>query len=93
MPEIEMAEDPYAMAAGCDVVVVCTEWNEFKQLDLARLRDAMRSPIVVDGRNIYDPAEMARLGFRYRGLGRGYGADGKPVEQPGAGQRMGRQVS
>jgi UDPglucose 6-dehydrogenase len=93
MPDVEMADDPYAMAAGCDAVVVCTEWNEFKQLDLSRLRDAMRRPIIVDGRNIYDPAEMTRLGFRYRGMGRGYGADGKPVEQAGEGQAVGRRSS
>jgi UDPglucose 6-dehydrogenase len=88
MPEVEMADDPYSMATGCDAVVVCTEWNEFKQLDLGRLRGAMRTPIVVDGRNIYDPAEMARLGFRYRGMGRGYGADGKPVDRAREGQAM-----
>jgi UDPglucose 6-dehydrogenase len=70
---------------------VCTEWNEFKQLDLARLKDVMRSPIVVDGRNIYEPAEMARLGFRYRGMGRGYGRGGKPVERSGQGQVVGRE--
>jgi len=53
-------------------VVVVTDWNEFKQLDMARLRDLMKQPVVVDGRNIYDPAQMAALGFRYRGFGRGY---------------------
>jgi UDPglucose 6-dehydrogenase len=88
MPEVKMADDPYSMAAGCDAVIVCTEWNEFKQLDLVRLREAMRDPIVVDGRNIYEPAEMARLGFRYRGMGRGYGANGKPVERAEEGQAM-----
>jgi UDPglucose 6-dehydrogenase len=79
MPEIEMATTPYALAEGADALVVCTEWNEFKQLDLARVRAAMRQPILVDGRNIYDPAEMARLGFRYRGFGRGYRPDGRPL--------------
>jgi len=93
MPELEMAEDPYSMATGCDAVVICTEWNEFKQLDLMRLQNAMRSPVVVDGRNIYDPAEMKRLGFRYRGMGRGYGADGKPVEQAEAERAARRQSS
>ncbi|HSB88743.1 MAG TPA: UDP-glucose/GDP-mannose dehydrogenase family protein [Anaerolineales bacterium] len=79
MPEIEMATTPYALAEGADALVVCTEWNEFKQLDLARVRAAMRQPILVDGRNIYDPGEMARLGFRYRGFGRGYGPNGRPL--------------
>ena len=72
LPEVEMAETPYALAEGADALVVCTEWNEFKNLDLQRLHDAMRQPIVVDGRNIYDPAEMASYGFHYRGVGRGY---------------------
>jgi len=53
-------------------VIVCTEWNEFKNLDLQRLHDRMRQPIIVDGRNIYDPDEMAAFGFHYRGVGRGY---------------------
>jgi UDPglucose 6-dehydrogenase len=71
-PEIEMASDPYEMAAGVDALVVSTPWNEFKQLDLDRIREAMRRPIIVDGRNLYDPAVMKRLGFEYRGFGRGY---------------------
>jgi UDPglucose 6-dehydrogenase len=72
IPEIQMAADAYDLAKGCDAVIVCTEWNEFKHLDLRRLREAMRQPMVVDGRNIYDPAEMASYGFQYRGVGRGY---------------------
>jgi UDPglucose 6-dehydrogenase len=57
--------------------VIVTEWNEFKQLDLERLRHSMRQPILVDGRNIYNPAQMQRLGFQYRGMGRGYNGNGK----------------
>jgi UDPglucose 6-dehydrogenase len=72
LPEVHMAGDAYDLADGCDAVIVCTEWNEFKNLDLRRMHDAMRQPIVVDGRNIYDPAEMASYGFHYRGVGRGY---------------------
>lgn len=79
-PKIEMAGSAYDLAAGADALMVCTEWNEFKQLDLERIRDAMRQPILVDGRNIYDPAEMLRLGFRYRGVGRGFGPDGNPLD-------------
>ena len=48
--------------------MVCTEWNEFKQLDLTRIRESLRQPVVVDGRNIYDPEVMARLGFQYLGI-------------------------
>jgi UDPglucose 6-dehydrogenase len=62
------------MADGCDALVVVTEWNEFKQLDRSRLRDLMRQPVVYDGRNIYEPDEMTRSGFIYRGVGRGYNA-------------------
>jgi UDPglucose 6-dehydrogenase len=72
VPELKMTADAYALAQGCDAVIVCTEWNEFKHLDLQRLHDAMRRPILIDGRNIYDPAEIASYGFQYRGVGRGY---------------------
>ncbi len=68
-----MFDDPYSMAEGCDALMVITEWNEFKQLDLERVRQLMRQPVMFDGRNIYDPDVMDRLGFQYRGLGRGYG--------------------
>jgi UDPglucose 6-dehydrogenase len=81
MPEIEMADDAYALAEGCDALVVCTDWNEFKNLDLERIRQVMRQPLVVDGRNIYDPTTMAKLGFQYRGVGRGYVQDGAPLEE------------
>ena len=72
VPEIELAQDPYGLAEGCDALVVVTEWNEFKHLDLARVRDLMNQPVLIDGRNIYDPEAMKELGFYYRGVGRGY---------------------
>jgi UDPglucose 6-dehydrogenase len=72
LPEVAMVPDPYSMAQGCDALLVITEWNEFKQLDLERVRDCMRKPTILDGRNIYDPETMKGLGFTYRGLGRGY---------------------
>jgi UDPglucose 6-dehydrogenase len=72
LPEIKLAEDPYDLAEGCDAVVVVTEWNEFKHLDMGRVKTLMRQPIVVDGRNIYEPETMKALGFTYRGIGRGY---------------------
>ncbi len=77
MPEVELAEDPYTLAEGCDALIVVTEWNEFKNLDLTRIRDLMSRPVLVDGRNIYDPKMMKELGFYYRGVGRGY-EDEKP---------------
>ena len=72
LPEVEMLPDSYTLSDGCDALVIVTEWNEFKQLDLLRVRDLMRQPVIVDGRNIYDPENMALLGFHYRGFGRGY---------------------
>jgi UDPglucose 6-dehydrogenase len=72
LPEIKLAEDPYDLAEGCDAVVIVTDWNEFKHLDMGRLKKLMRQPVVVDGRNIYEPETMKTMGFTYRGMGRGY---------------------
>jgi UDPglucose 6-dehydrogenase len=69
---IRLTEDAYDLADGADALLVCTEWNEFKQLDLSRLRDVMARPIVVDGRNIYEPERMETFGFTYRGVGRSH---------------------
>jgi UDPglucose 6-dehydrogenase len=84
MPEIQMAQDPYGAAEQADALVICTEWNEFKNLDLSRVRQSMRQPIVVDGRNIYEPKLMRQLGFQYRGVGRGNNAQGESVTQEAA---------
>jgi UDPglucose 6-dehydrogenase len=70
VPEIEFRRDAYAVARGADALLVVTEWNEFRQLDMARLKRTMRRPVVVDGRNIYDPPTMRELGFVYLGIGR-----------------------
>ncbi len=81
LPELQLAEDPYALADGCDAIIVCTEWNEFRHLDMPRIRRAMRQPVVYDGRNIYDPVTMSDLGFRYFGVGRlvAKNEEGKPT--------------
>jgi UDPglucose 6-dehydrogenase len=70
--DVTLCDDAYQTAGGCDAVVIVTEWNEFKQLDMGRIKAAMRRPVLIDGRNIYDPAAMTALGFTYRGVGRGY---------------------
>jgi UDPglucose 6-dehydrogenase len=70
LPEVAYMTDAYAVADGADGLIVVTEWNEFRNLDLARIRHSMRRPALVDGRNIYDPAQMRELGFAYRGIGR-----------------------
>jgi UDPglucose 6-dehydrogenase len=73
---VKMARDPYDLVGGCDAVVVVTDWNEFKQLDMSRVKSLMKEPVIVDGRNIYDPDLMKQLGFHYRGVGRGYNGEG-----------------
>ena len=71
---ITFCENAYAAAEGADALVLVTEWNEFKQMDMARVAAALKQKILVDGRNIYEPDKMQELGFVYRGIGRGYGA-------------------
>ena len=71
VPKVTLCRDPYAAAKGADCLAILTEWNEFKELDFVRLKKLMRQPLVVDGRNIYDPARLRALGFRYVGVGRG----------------------
>ncbi|PYL78812.1 MAG: UDP-glucose 6-dehydrogenase [Verrucomicrobia bacterium] len=70
MPEIEFAEDEYVAAAGADVLVFMTEWNQFRALDMERIRSLMRVPRIADLRNIYEPDDMRNLGFEYVGVGR-----------------------
>ncbi|MGC8873925.1 MAG: UDP-glucose dehydrogenase family protein, partial [Chloroflexia bacterium] len=70
LPWVTYCATAYDVAKGADALLVVTEWNEFKQLDMARVRDLMRTPVLLDGRNIYEPSEMRRLGFRYYGVGR-----------------------
>src|SRR5579884_14951 len=70
LPEVEYCHDAYQVANGADAIIVVTDWNEFKQLDMQRVKESMREPIIVDGRNMYDGAKMRELGFTYRGTGR-----------------------
>ncbi len=70
LPDVEYLKDPYQVASGADALVLVTEWNEFRQLDMARIKQLMRQPVIIDGRNIYDPSAMRNLGFTYRGIGR-----------------------
>jgi UDPglucose 6-dehydrogenase len=71
MPEVTFCATAYDVAKAADALLVVTEWNEFKQLNWEKIRSFMRQPIVVDGRNLYEPAEMAARGFTYWGVGRG----------------------
>jgi UDPglucose 6-dehydrogenase len=72
LPAVEMFGDPYSMSDGCDALMIITEWNEFKQLDWLKVKELLKSPVIFDGRNIYDPVMMKEMGFRYRGMGRGF---------------------
>ena len=67
---VELFEEPYKMAAQCDALMVITEWNEFKQLDLEKIKSLLKTPVIYDGRNIYDPKSMVDMGFTYRAVGR-----------------------
>ncbi len=70
LPEITYAEDEYDAVSGTDVLVFMTEWNQFRALDMERIRGLMRSPNIADLRNIYEPEAMRELGFDYVGVGR-----------------------
>jgi UDPglucose 6-dehydrogenase len=69
-PQITYAKNAYDAACGADAVIVVTEWNEFKFLNMERLKEAMEGSVLFDGRNIYDPIRMRRLGFDYHCIGR-----------------------
>jgi UDPglucose 6-dehydrogenase len=70
MPDIHYPEDPYECAAGADALVIVNEWEQFRALDLDRLKREMVCPVVVDLRNIYDPNELTKFGFQYQSIGR-----------------------
>lgn len=73
---IEWCADVYATLPEADVVAILTEWNEFRSLDLDRVKKLMKAPVVVDLRNVYSPTDMVEAGFRYTCIGRPAGADG-----------------
>ena len=70
---VTFCDNAYAVAENADALVIVTEWNEFKALNMLQIRNLMRRPVLIDGRNIYESLEMNRLGFIYRGMGRGTG--------------------
>lgn len=70
MPDIVFCEDTYSTMEGADVLAIVTEWNEFRSLDLARAKDLLSSPVIVDLRNIYSPEDIIRAGFSYHCIGR-----------------------
>jgi UDPglucose 6-dehydrogenase len=68
---ITYADDPYSAASNCDALLILTEWKEFAKLDLSKFRSILKYPILIDGRNLYDPAVVAEAGLTYYSVGRG----------------------
>jgi len=81
MPNVTYCKDPYDCVTDAEAVVMVTEWNEFRALDLARIKNLMVAPVMVDLRNIYDPADVARHGFTYASVGRGSVRTINPIEK------------
>ncbi len=70
LKEVTYAADPYAVADGSDAIILMTEWNPFRNLDLDQIKKKLKSPIFIDLRNVYEPKKMAALGFQYTSVGR-----------------------
>ena len=68
--DIYFAQDPYDAARDADAIMIVTEWNEFRELNLSELKKIMNKPVIIDGRNIYNPKMLESLGFTYQGIGR-----------------------
>jgi len=75
-----LCDNSYSVAEGSDALLVLTPWNEFKHLDMKRILTSMKTPILIDGRNMYDPDNMREMGFVYRGVGRGFNGEGVMAE-------------
>ncbi|HSX09096.1 MAG TPA: UDP-glucose/GDP-mannose dehydrogenase family protein [Candidatus Saccharimonadales bacterium] len=68
--QITLVDDPYTCVENADILVIATEWNEFRQVDLEKVKRLLKTPVIVDGRNIYDSEKVKALGFEYIGVGR-----------------------
>jgi UDPglucose 6-dehydrogenase len=79
---VTFAPDPYAAATGCDALLVLTDWQQFTELDLERLRQELRYPIIIDGRNLFDPQRVAALGFTYVSVGRPEAGPNDAADRP-----------
>jgi UDPglucose 6-dehydrogenase len=84
MPELEYCTDPYEAMDGADALILVTEWNAFRALDLTRVKRLLRRPLVIDLRNIYKPEEMAAIGLAYHSIGRASSPAGAEAAAPGA---------
>jgi UDPglucose 6-dehydrogenase len=70
LPDLTYCQDEYETAQGSDALVIATEWNQFRNLDLLKIKNLLKSPILLDLRNLYEPATLKSLGFIYEGVGR-----------------------
>ncbi len=70
LKNVKFFRNPYETIRDCDALIIATEWNEFRNLDMRAVKILLKNPIIIDGRNIYDPKEMRELGFKYMGIGR-----------------------
>lgn len=70
-PEVEFCKTPYETVKDCNALIISTEWDQFRDLDKAKLKEIMAEPNIIDGRNVFSPLEMKELGFNYIGVGRG----------------------
>lgn len=70
LPEIEYAGNEYDAIEGADAMVIITEWNQFRALDMDKVKSLLKAPKIADLRNIYEPADMREMGFEYVGVGR-----------------------
>ena len=68
--DVKFFKDPYESIRDCDALILVTEWSEFRNLDMRAVKVLLKQPIIIDGRNIYDPEEIRSLGFTYLGIGR-----------------------
>jgi UDPglucose 6-dehydrogenase len=82
LPGVELCSDAYEVATGAEALLLLTPWSEFRRLDLERVRQSMRYPLLVDGRNLYDPSEMVSKGFFYQPIGRPVPESSAPVSEP-----------
>ncbi len=70
LPQISYVKSPYEAVKEANALLIITEWDEFKELDLKKIKEVMDNPIIIDGRNVYDPSEVRKLGFEYYSIGR-----------------------
>ncbi len=71
LTKVKLCENPYQVAEGAEALILVTEWNEFKQINFTRIKELMKTPIIVDGRNLWDQESLKKMGFAYFGVGRG----------------------